>query len=160
MLEWQSKFTEDDDFDLNCELWTKIANLALNVNTVEMTKMAIKFLENALIEPKEKSRITKNGLRWYSFAEYLYAKSICIIIDTKGLEFETKDYLLFKSIQYLISACNKSLKCNKKKIFLDCVKKFYKISMKIFENYKTDENLALLAKPIFSVFYYLKEANE
>ena len=160
MLEWANEMKEEIDLDLSCELWTKIANSALNEKSFEMAKLAIKCLDFALNKPKLKIKRTKNGKRWYALAEYLYAKANCSLIIKEGLDFETKDFLLFRALQFLISACGKILKCKYKKMFLDCVKKFYKIVIEIFGNFKTNENLVLLEKPLFSLFFYFKEGKE
>jgi len=65
-----------------------------------MTLLALKSLEYALnnnVNQADKIE-SKNYLRWLSFSEYLYVKSVCRLMNDKNFDFETKDFLLFKCL--------------------------------------------------------------
>ena len=111
MKKWIAESDTEVDAEIACELWTKIANLALNEEQQEMTLLALKSLEQALVgnSTECEENFSKNFMRWLSFAEYLYVKAICRVMDKSELDFETQDFLLFKCLQYLINGSEKAV---------------------------------------------------
>ena len=157
LVSFHDKKKNDLDAELLCELWTKLANLALNEEKIEFTKLALSSLEKALEKSKDQG-IT--GISKYvALAKFLYAKGLCHMVETNGIVKEKHELILLKSLQMILESIDICIKMKNSKIF-EQIKKFYLIIKTISELFYTPENRRCIIKPIFSLVYYIKIAKE
>lgn len=145
------------DLELLCELWTKLANLALNEEKIEYTKLSLSCLEFSF-EKSQDTQISSIS-KYTALGKFLYAKALCHIVEVNGIEKEQHEIILLKSLQKILESIDLCIRMKNNKIF-EQIKKFYLIIQTISERFYTPENRRCIIKPIFSLIYYIKIAKE
>ena len=157
LYDFQKSNSDELDVELSCELWTRLASLALNYKTLEVTKMAINCLEFAL--RKYKTQLSGRMMKSFSLAKYLYSKALCTLVELDEAGADNCETMLFKALQQVLESIDLGIKSKNIKVF-DGIKMFYAIVRKLQINFFTAENRKCLLKPIFSFIYYIKLSKE
>jgi hypothetical protein len=153
---WRARDNDETDLELHAELWTKLSKLALNDQSTLMYKYSLRCIENALSmlnDDIDLSSIPTNRLRWYSLAEYLYAETLCRMVNPETQETESQETIYLHALNHVLQAANKGSKARNFQLVVDAAKKFWVITSKLKAAYT---NRKILLKPIFSLLYYLK----
>jgi hypothetical protein len=159
LFDFHQKQRDQLDDELLCELWTKLANLALNEEKIECTKLALSSLEFALEKSSDRDLTSLSKSKYTALAKFLYAKALCHFGETGGIEREAHEMILLKSLQMILESIDLCIKIKNSKIF-EQIKKFYLIIRTIVEQFYTPENRRCIIQPIFSLVYYVKIAKD
>jgi hypothetical protein len=156
---------DESDLELHAELWTKLANLALNGENLKITKLALFCSENALIHgnagPGQSiSGFSRTRLRWYSIADFLYSRGLCRILQVKGLMKNAKEELFLRALKHALEAAKKGYLAKENKMVRDASKLFEEIIRAISLSECRSELWSMMTKPIYSLIYYLKMSKE
>jgi hypothetical protein len=157
LVDFHEKKVDNIDRELLAELWTKLANLALNEEKTECTKLALSALEKVLEKPG--ADVKASSSKYIAVAKFLYAKALCHLVAVSGIVKEQHEMILMKSLQLLLESIDTCIKNRNNKIF-EQTKQFYLIIKVISEQLYTPENRRCIIKPIFSLVYYIKMAKE
>lgn len=151
---WKPRENDETDLELHAELWTRLARLALNEDSIQMYKYAIRCVENSL-SPLNKSdvQISLNRLRWYSLAEYTYGEGLYKMINPDTQDVETCEKLLFEALNHTVEAVEKGFRCNLNILVLDAAKQVWNFCSKLQESALNRKNLI---KPIYHSLTCLK----
>jgi hypothetical protein len=100
---WKARENDETDLELHAELWTKLSKLALNDKNILMWKYSLRSVENALSmlsNDVDLFSIPTNRLRWYSIAEYLYAETLCNMVNSETQERESQESIYFHALKH------------------------------------------------------------
>lgn len=162
---WNPRLEDESDLELHAELWTKLANLALNGKSLEITKLALFCTENALKYGKtgnsqNNSSFSRTRLRWYSIADFLYSRGLCRILQVQGLTRPTKEELFLRALKHALEAAKKGYHAKESKMVRDAAKLFEEILRAISLSESQADLWNMMIKPIYSIVYYLKMSRE
>ena len=165
LSKWVPRIEDESDLELHTELWTKLANLALNDESLPMTKLALFCSERALkfsstIEKNSRVKVSRTRLRWYSIADFLYSRGICRVLQVPALEKIAKEELFLRALKHALEAAKKGYFTQETKMVRDAAKLFESVVRAIRLSECKAEIGPVLAKPIFSLIYYMKMARE
>ena len=154
---WKAKENDETELELHAELWARLAKLSLNEN---LYKYGLRCVESSLslLNPNAKlAKIPSSRLRWYSLAEYLYADTLCMMLNEKSQEKESQETLLFYALKHSLEAANKGAQAAMNILVLDAAKQFWNICTRLQES---AANRKRLIYPIFSLIGYMKDVRE
>lgn len=152
------KLCKDElDRELECELWTKLANLAINEDKLETMKLALCCLDYA--KDLAGDNVPPNMLKFSSLALLLHAKALCWLVDNNKVEYEQHEIILFRALKKVLDSIEQGIKIKNNKV-LEAIKKFYLIVQKIELEHFSFENRQSLIRPIFTLVYFLKASKE
>lgn len=160
LSEWKIRENDETDLELHAELWTRLSKLALNDKNTQMYKYSLSCVENTLSmlgSDVDMTSIPTNRLRWYSLAEYLYAETLCKMVNPETQEKDSQESILFHALKHSLEACHKGSKARNSQLVIDAAKQFWDITSVLKSSYA---NRRILIKPIFSVIHYLSIIKE
>lgn len=165
LKKWLPNAEDETDLELHVELWTKLANLCMNDESLRMSKLALFCAENALRYAEDDDQnnslnVSIVRLRWYSIADFLYSRAISRIIEIEGLEKSTKEDLYLNSLKHALEATKRGYLSQETKMVRDGAKLFQHIISTICKSECRQEISLHFAKAIYSLIFYLKITKE
>jgi hypothetical protein len=165
LKKWTPRMEDESDLELHAELWTKLANLALNGDSLKITKLALFCTENALKfgdigGTQNKSNLSRTRLRWYSIADFLYSRGLCRVLQVEGLTRTTKEELFLRALKHALEAAKKGYFAKESKMVRDAAKLFEEILRAIWLSESQADLCNMMIKPIYSLIYYFKMSKE
>lgn len=165
LSKWSPRLEDESDLELHAELWTKLANLALNGESLEITKLALFCSENALtygnpVLGQSTSGFSRTRLRWYSIANFLYSRGLCRILQVEGLTRKAREELFLRALKHALEASKKGYQAKESKMVRDASRLFEEIVRAISQSECRSDLWSMMTKPICSLIYYLKMSRE
>ena len=151
------------------EVASKIEIIQNNNSRKEPPKTALYCAEQALTfathlsrgaSADARSKVSRARVRWYSIADFLYSKALCRLLEGPKLRPEAQQELFLRALKHALEAGKKGFKAKESKMVRDALKQFQNIIRAVAVSEVKGKIMPKLAKPIFSIVYYLKMAQE
>ena len=161
MNQWVVDHTEEEDLEIQAELWTKLGQLAYKQNTPALMKTALVCAENAgkvngEVLQKFKG-VPDKRLRWYSLAKCLYGDVLRSLVNPSRQEKESQEQLLLNAVGNFVQGVEIAKEAGLNMLVLEGAKRMWNALLPLLDSRR---NKLTLVEPLCKVTSALSSLKE